>query len=88
MIEESGSGRPKNIGILRIRIRNTGTYLQGGTVSDLRGGLERERVWALLGGLLNTGQLGRPEGPAKLMAIRAATAWCNHVAEDFRCLQV
>jgi hypothetical protein len=54
-------------------------------VSDLRGGLARERVWELLGGLLNTGQLGRPEGPAKLMAIRAATAWCNHVAEDFRC---
>jgi hypothetical protein len=57
-------------------------------VSDLRGGLARERVWALLGGLLSTGQLGRPEGPAKLMAIRAATAWCSHVAEDFRCLQV
>ncbi len=57
-------------------------------MSDLRGGLARERVWALLGGLLSTGQLGRPEGPAKLMAIRAATAWCSHVAEDFRCLQV
>ena len=59
-------------------------FPQGGAVSDLRAGLERRSLFQLLSGLLNTNQLGRHEGAAKLVAIRAATAWSTLVAEDYR----
>ena len=53
-------------------------------MSDLRAGLANPRLFRLLGDMLNSNQLGRPDGPAKLTAIRAATAWSSLMAEDFR----
>jgi hypothetical protein len=67
-----------------ITLINNPSVWQGGAVSDLRVGLQSPRLYQLLADLLNSDQLGRREGAAKLMAIRAATAWCSLMAEDFR----